>query len=94
MTTELIAFLVMVGVFLLGCFLCKLQAPLRFLCLIFRQMRLFLFGQVSVKGNQFAEPLRYGPPSYGMLFFVVMIREVKALAVVVNKSTFPIQGGV
>ena len=28
MTTELIAFLVMVGVFLLGCFLCKLPVSL------------------------------------------------------------------
>ena len=94
MTTELIAFLVMVGVFLLGCFLCKLQSPFRFLCFIFGKVCLFFFGQVSVNGNQLTKPSRYGFPSYGVLFFVVIIGEVKPLAVMVYKAAFPIQVGV
>ena len=76
------------------CFFLKLQAPLRFLCLIFGQVCLFLFGKVSVKGNQLTKPSRYGFPSYGVLFFVVMIGEVNPLAVMVYKTTFPIQIGV
>ena len=54
-------------------------------------MRLFFFGQVSVNGNQLTEPLRYSFPSYGVLFFVVMVGEVKALAVVVNEAAFSVQ---
>ena len=76
------------------CFLCKLQSSFRFLCFIFGKVRLFLFGQVSVKGNQLTKPSRYGFPSYGVLFFVVIIGEVNPLAVMVYKTTFPIQVGV
>ena len=57
-------------------------------------MRLFLFGQVSVKGNQLTKPSRYDFPGYGVLFLVVMIGEVNPLAVMVYKAAFPIQVGV
>ena len=76
------------------CFFLKLQSSFCFLRFIFGKVRLFLFGQVSVKGNQLTKPSRYGFPSYGVLFLVVMIGEVKPLAVMVYKTTFPIQIGV
>ena len=76
------------------CFLCKLQSSFRFLRFIFGKKRLFLFSQVSVNGNQLTKPSRYGFPSYGVLFFVVIIGEVNPLAVMVYKAAFPIQVGV